>query len=139
MADPAAPAAPSIFADAAPTPAPVAAKTTAAAKAPVTAKDKLRAFEDKIFGKDAPRINGELEHGVGSPWANMTPAQKRHHHALERMVEAEQKVAEASAALAHAEADHDVAVKSAEAAASAVPAADPKPDPNAPIAIAAHG
>lgn len=76
-----------------------------------TAKAKLRAFEDETFGADAPRINGEVERGIGSPYARMTAAQKAHHAALEHLVKAEQAMADASAALAAAQAKHEAAAK----------------------------
>ena len=92
--------------------------------APVTAADKLREFEDKTFGKDAPRISGELERGVGSPYSRMTPHQKRHYESLEHLVKAEKKVADASAELETAKAKHEVAVKSSDEAAKAIVKAD---------------
>jgi hypothetical protein len=92
--------------------------------APVTARDKLRAFEDKHFGKDVPRINGEIERGVGSPYANMTPHQKAHYASLEQLVKAEKAAADASAALADAESKHETAKKASDAADKAVVEAD---------------
>ena len=77
----------------------------------VSAAAKLRTFEDDVFGKDAPRINGAVERGVGSPFARMTEHQKAHHAALEKLVAAEKAVADASAAHAVAEAGHAAAVK----------------------------
>ena len=105
-----------------PPPAPIA--PAPAVKAPVTAADKLREFEDKTFGKDAPRINGELERGVGSPYSRMTPEQKRHYESLEHLVKAEKKVADASAELDAAKTKHDAAVKTTEDAAKAIVEAD---------------
>jgi hypothetical protein len=84
---------------------------------PETAKTRLRAFEDATFGLDASRINGEVERGIGSPFARMTHEQKAHHAALEHLVKAEQAMADASAALAAAQARHDAAVKMSEQAA----------------------
>lgn len=92
--------------------------------APVTAAAKLRAFEDKTFGKDAPRINGELERGVGSPYSRMTVEQKAHHASLENLVKAEKAVADASHELADAQMKHDAAVKTSDNAAKAVETAD---------------
>lgn len=86
---------------------------------PETAKTKLRSFEDDVLGKDAGRINGEVERGVGSPFANMTPHQSAHHAALERLVAAEKGMADASAKLAEAEAAHEAAANRATAAAKA--------------------
>ena len=92
--------------------------------APVTAATKLRDFEHEVFGRDAPRINGDLERGVGSPWANMTPYQKAHHASLEQLVKAEKAVSDASADLETARLKHDAAVKVSEAAAKAIAEAD---------------
>ncbi len=90
------------------------------APAPVTAADKLREFEDKTFGKDAPRINGELERGVGSPYSRMTPTQKAHYASLDHLVKAEKAVADASANLEAAKLKHDAAVKASDDAAKAI-------------------
>jgi hypothetical protein len=87
---------------------------------PVTAKAKLRAFEDDVFGKDAGRINGEVERGVGSPFAKMTGEQRRQHQALERLVVAEKKLADASAELSAAEVAHDAATREVEASEAVV-------------------
>jgi len=91
---------------------------------PVTAATKLRDFEHEVFGRDAPRINGDLERGVGSPWANMTPTQKAHHASLEALVKAEKAVADASAGLETAKLKHDAAAKLSEAAEKAIADAD---------------
>jgi hypothetical protein len=91
---------------------------------PVTARDKLRAFEDKHFGKDVPRINGEIERGVGSSYASMTPHQKAHYASLEHLVKAEKAAGDASAALADAESKHEHAKKASDAADKAVVDAD---------------
>ena len=112
------PAPSGIFGQGSPTPA------ASTAKAPVTAADKLREFEDKTFGKDAPRINGELERGVGSPYSRMTSHQKRHYESLEHLVKAEKKVADASAEFDTAKTKHDAAVKASDEAAKAVVEAD---------------
>jgi len=100
--------------------------------APVTAKDKLRAFEDKHLGKDVPRIDGKVERGHGSPFKAMKPEQHVEYAALEKLVDAEQKLADATAALETAKADLEIAktqaanaAKAAKAAADA--AAQPKP------------
>lgn len=89
-------------------------------EAPLSAKQKLRAFEDDVFGKNANRINGVVEQGIGSPYADMTPHQKAHYSALTQLVAAEQGMADASAALAAAEATHDAATKASDAAAQAM-------------------
>jgi len=91
---------------------------------PNTATAKLKAFEDTHLGEDIPRINGEIELGVGSRFANLKPHQKAHHAALEQMIKAEAAVADASAALAVAQARHDAAVKASEAAEEAAAAAE---------------
>jgi len=83
------------------------------AKALETAAAKLRAFEDDVFGKDVPRINGAIERGVGSAFAKMTDHQKAHHAALENLVAAEKAVADATAAHAKAHAEHAAAEKKA--------------------------
>lgn len=89
-----------------------------------TAAARLRAFEDTHFGKDVPRINGEVERGVGSRYADMTPHHKAHHASLEHLVRCEKAAAHASAALADAEAKHEAAKKAShEAAAKAEKAA----------------
>ena len=79
-----------------------------------SASAKMRAFEDTVFGKDAPRINGSVERGIGSPYSKMTDHQKIHYAALERLVEAEKAVADATAAHAKAHADHQAAAKAAQ-------------------------
>jgi hypothetical protein len=95
-----------------------------AEKAPVTAADKLRAFEDKHLGKDCSRISGEIERGVGSPYAGMKPHLKAHHASLENLVKAEKAVADASADLEAAKAKHAAAVKTSDDASKAVETAD---------------
>lgn len=67
--------------------------------------DRMRAFEDEVFGKDAVRIEGKIERGVGSPYAGMTDERKAQYAALEALVAAEQKLADATGAAAQAEAD----------------------------------
>lgn len=81
----------------------------------LTAAERLRFFEDEILGEDAVRINGRIERGSGS-WfqTKLTPEQRAHHAALEKLIETEQAVADARGKLAQAEADH----KAAEAAAN---------------------
>ena len=94
--------------------------TKPAETAPVTAASKLRAFEDKTFGKDCPRINGEVERGVGSPYSRMTVPQKAHYASLEHLVKCEKAVADASADLEAAKLKHDAAVKASDDAAKAI-------------------
>lgn len=82
-----------------------------AEKAPDTAAAKLRAFEDKHLGKDATRINGEVERGVGSRFKAMTPEQHAEYAALEALVKAETDIADSSAKLDKAKQDHEAALK----------------------------
>jgi hypothetical protein len=103
-----------------PKPEPVGFNKPGTSATPGTARDKLRAFEDKHFGKDVPRINGEIERGVGSPYANMNPHQKAHYASLEHLVKAEKAAADASAALADAEQKHDASKKASDVADKAV-------------------
>jgi hypothetical protein len=70
---------------------------------------RLRAFEDEVFGKRAVRIEGKIERGVGSPYAAMSDEQKAQYAALEAVVVAEQRLNDATAAVAQAEADRVVA------------------------------
>jgi hypothetical protein len=70
---------------------------------------RLRAFEDDVFGKRAVRIEGKIERGVGSPYAAMSDEQKAQYAALEGLVVAEQRLNDATAAVAQAEADRVVA------------------------------
>ncbi len=86
-----------------PAPAPVVKK----ADAPkiTDSVGRLRAFEDETFGKDAVRINDKIERGVGSPFAAMSDVQKMQYAALEKLVAAEQKLADVTGAAKQAEAD----------------------------------
>lgn len=84
----------------------------------VPAAERLRTFEDDHLGKEAVRINGCIERGYGSPFAALSPEKKRQYGALEKLVEAEQKLADAHTKLIQAEADHEAALA----------AAEPKPD-----------
>lgn len=67
--------------------------------------ERMRAFEDEVFGKRAVRINGQIERGVGSPYAAMTDERKAQYAALEALVAAEQKLNDATAAVGAAEAE----------------------------------
>lgn len=71
-----------------------------------TAADRLRAFEDEHFGADCVRIEGKVERGIGSPYARMSDEDKAKYAEIERLIVTEQKLADATAALAQAEADH---------------------------------
>jgi hypothetical protein len=97
----------------------------AAEPEPETAKTRLRNFEDDVLGEDAVRISGQIEKGHGSHFkTKMTHEQRVQHGALEKLVEAEQKVADTSAALAKAEADHEAAEKHVAACEESSAAAD---------------
>lgn len=76
----------------------------------VDAKQRLRDYEDEILGPGAVRINGRIERGSGSPFQLMKPFQQEHYASLERLVEAEQKLSDAKAALAVAQRAHDDAL-----------------------------
>lgn len=80
----------------------------------IPAGERLRAFEDEHVGKDAVRIGGRIERGSGSPFAAMSDEKKRQYAALEKLAAAEQKLADAHAALVEAEADHEDALAAAE-------------------------
>lgn len=90
---------------------------------------RLRAFEDANLGEDAVRIHDKIERGHGSPFAAMSPEKKAQYAALEKLVEAEQKLADATAVAAQAESDRVAAeenLQKAEAAAEPEPDADGK-------------
>lgn len=107
------------------TPQPTAASPAPAASAPApkpaepaadlipqpTAAEQLRAFEDKVLGKDVPRINGAIERGIGSKFASMSPADKAAHAALERLVDADDRVTRAQAELDAAKLEQSAAAK----------------------------
>lgn len=76
-----------------PAPAPVRVEE------PTPAHERLRAFEDEHFGKDAVRIDGQIERGSGSPYAEMSDEKRARYAALERLVVAEKNLADAHAAL----------------------------------------
>jgi hypothetical protein len=92
---------------------PAATKPAGAPRAPDQPKTdsaaRLRAFEDEVFGRRAVRIDGQIERGVGSPYAAMTDERKAQYAALEALVAAEQKLEAATSAVAQAEADRVVA------------------------------
>lgn len=89
--------------------------------------DRLRAFEDKVLGKDVGRIDGKVERGIGSRYSQMKPDQRAAHAALEELVDADQAVLSAMRALGAAK----VRMATAETTADAV---DPSnaPPPAAP-------
>lgn len=83
-----------------------------------TAAEQLRAYEDEVLGADTPRINGQIERGIGSHYSRLTPDQHKRHHALEHLVSTEEHLDHARGALAAAEVAHkdalDAVAKTAE-------------------------
>lgn len=78
------------------------------------ARGRLRAFEDATFGKDAVRINGLVERGYGSKFKEMSAEQALHYAALEKLIVAEQRLADAHGALIAAESSHEAALAEAD-------------------------
>lgn len=74
---------------------------------PIAAIDRLRAFEDRHFGSDAVRINGQIERGHGSMFNELDPKHRREHAAIENLIAAEKKLGEADGALSAAQSYHD--------------------------------
>lgn len=93
-----------------------------------TAAAQLRAYEDELFGPDAPRIDGQIERGRGSFFERMTKEQHDHYAALEKLIESERRIAEAESHLAEAKDAHAQAVAMAEGSA---PKAEAKPEADA--------
>lgn len=91
-----------------------------AASEPASAAQRLRAFEDEHLGPDTPRFAGQIERGHGSPLRNLSPELQRKHTTIERLIESENKVAEAAAKLSAADAHHEAAKTHAARAADAV-------------------
>jgi hypothetical protein len=81
-----------------------------------TAAKRLRAFEDKHFGKRAVRLNGRIERGYGSPFKEMTPERQAEYASIESLVEAEQNLDAANAVLSKAKSDYDIAETNVKAA-----------------------
>jgi hypothetical protein len=79
---------------------------------------RIRAFEDEHLGKDCVRIGSQIERGYGSRFKELSDEKRRQHATLEKLIDAEQKLVDAHAALIQAEADHEAALV----------AAEPKPD-----------
>lgn len=82
----------------------------------LSAEQRLRAFEDDKLGPDAVRINGQIERGYGSKFRDLSEEDRNQHGKLEKLVEVEQKLTDARAALAVAEnayADAEAAVNDA--------------------------
>lgn len=75
--------------------------------------DRLRAFEDAHFGKDAVRIDGKIERGSGSPFAAMSDEDRARYEKLERLVAAEQAASDAHMAAAAADTALDAAQQDA--------------------------
>lgn len=80
---------------------------------PMTAADRLRAFEDEHFGEKCVRINGLIERGSGSPYA-AKPELHAQYAALQRLIETEQQLADAHAALMVADDNHQAALAAVE-------------------------
>jgi hypothetical protein len=74
-----------------------------------SADERLRAFEDKVLGKDVPRVDGKVERGHGSKYMRMTAEHKTAHAILERLCAAEHAVTAATRAMAQAKAEHQAA------------------------------
>lgn len=94
------------------------------------ARLRLRQFEDHHLGKDTPRIGGRIEKGHGSIFnrhrsvgGKLSDEGRAEHAALERLVEAEEELQKATAALAAAEARHAEAANQVEKKAEAHAAA----------------
>jgi hypothetical protein len=86
---------------------------------------RLREFEDEHLGKEAVRLNGRVERGSGSPYQALSPEKKLQYVALERLVVAEEKLADARAVVAKAEAECAMAEQHVEECTKAL---EPKPD-----------
>lgn len=77
----------------------------------MSAGERLRAFEDAMFGDDAPRHEGAIEKGSGSPFSAMPDEHKAHHAAIEALTEAETEHQKASAAEDAAHARLEAAIR----------------------------
>lgn len=92
--------------------------------------EKLRAFEDRVLGADATRIEGKVERGHGSRYRAMNDAEKTEHTALEQLIEAELKLQQATTALGEAQAHHAAVSARVEAhEKAAMPEPEPEPEP----------
>lgn len=90
------------------------------------AAELLRAFEDDKLGEDAVRINGQIERGHGSKFRDLSEEDQAKYGAIEKLVAAEQALADATTA-------HRAAEEAYEAAIAAVDAFDtPAPELEAP-------
>lgn len=90
------------------------------------AKARLRAFEDEHLGLDTPRIGDKIERGIGAPIRHLSPELQAEHAALERLIDAEQKLAAAAGHLAAADVHHEEAKAHVEHAAAAVDGKPPE-------------
>lgn len=81
----------------------------------LSSAELLRAFEDDKLGADAVRINGQIERGHGSKFRDLTEQDQAHHAALEKLVDAEQKLVDATTAHQLAEEAYEAAVAAVEA------------------------
>lgn len=79
------------------------------ASEPGSSAQRLRDFEDKHLGPKHSRLNGQIERGIGSPFAGLDDNRKAHHAALEAQIAAES--------------EHQAAVAAADAAAEKLKAA----------------
>lgn len=82
---------------------------------PMTAADRLSAFEDEHFGKRM-HVDDKIERGSGSHYQMAAPEIRKQHAALEKLVLAEQTLADASAKQLQAQADYAAAEKACDAA-----------------------
>ena len=79
-----------------------------------TAVERLRSFEDKVFGKDVSRVAGKVEDGHGSAYSKMKPNMKARHSVLVNLVDAEDRLTKATAELSAAKVNHAEATAKAE-------------------------
>lgn len=73
-----------------------AAEAAIAPAAATTTADRLREFEDKFC--PGARVAGQIERGIGSAYAALSPEGKAHHAALEALIAAENEHHAAAAA-----------------------------------------
>lgn len=82
------------------------------------AHQRLRAFEDEHLGEDVPRISGKIERGHGSKYQRLSDDEKAEHAALERLMQAEKDMQDATAALEIAQQKHAAAAEHVDRAAA---------------------
>lgn len=80
---------------------------------PASTPNRLRAFEDKVLGKDHMRHDHQPEKGVGSPFSLLHSNDRAHHAALENLIAVEKEHAEAEAHMGAVHAKLEAAVKRA--------------------------